>query len=300
MTGQGASLALASGRMDAAGAFRAAFAGLRPIRPTGEDASLPVNGRMMSPTHTARPDPSRGISLGKLLNDHPRQSPPERNAPVGTKETPLQRGRRRGSEITRATICRLRDARIAEGVSQAALARQVELTQAYMSLFERNELSDLGLIRLAEVASILGLEPALSLHPIGPPLRDKGHEALIKRFLNILSSAWKVTREVPFPNEGDPRWWDALLKLETDPTLVGLEAETRIRDLQALTRRMRGRAKDGGADAIVIALSDTRTNREIVSDFRAALGPEFAGSPAAIVRALQEGVRPPGSGVLLL
>jgi transcriptional regulator with XRE-family HTH domain len=219
---------------------------------------------------------------------------------MGTKETRLQRGQRRGQELTRTTLAQLRDARVTLGISQAALAEQIGITQASVSLLEAGKLGEVSLVRLAEIASILGLEPSLTLHPVGPPIRDKGHEALIARFRRQIGTGWKVTRETAFPAEGDPRWWDLLLRLPRERYLVGVEAETRIRDLQALVRRMKERARDGGADHVVILLSDTATNRRLIREFRDALGPEFNSSPAAILAALRDPAPLPGSGVILL
>jgi transcriptional regulator with XRE-family HTH domain len=219
---------------------------------------------------------------------------------VVTRETRLHRGRRRGEQITRSVIDQLRDARVSEGISQAALAEQLGKTQAYVSMLESGKLSELSLVRLAEIASVLGLEPALALHRIGPPLRDKGHEALIARFRIRISPRWKIVREAPFPGEGDPRFWDLLLRHPTEHYLGGVEAETRVRDLQALVRRMRQRATDGGADDLVIVLSDSATNRGVVGHLREALGEEFATESARILAALAAPARLPGSAVLLL
>jgi hypothetical protein len=178
------------------------------------------------------------------------------------------------------------------------MARQVGCSQDLISLLERNRLPNVGLLTLSTIASILGLEPSLTFHAVGRALRDKGHEALIGRLLKVISPAWHAMREAPFPNPGDPRSWDVLLRLES--YLVGIEAETRIRDLQALVRRMRDRARGGGTDVILIVLSDSAHNRELVDQFRAALGDEFSSSPRHLLAGLREGRPLPGSGVILL
>ncbi len=147
---------------------------------------------------------------------------------------------------------------------------------------------------------MLGLEPSLTLHRIGSPIRDKGHEALIASFRERLGDGWRVVREAEFPAEGDPRSWDLLLRHPTERYLVGVEAETRIRDQQALVRRMRERARDGGADHLLIVLSDSATNRRLVRELRDALGEEFQTSTASILAALSTVARLPGSGVVLL
>jgi transcriptional regulator with XRE-family HTH domain len=219
---------------------------------------------------------------------------------MGTRETRLQRGRRRGLELTRATVAQLRDARIVAGLSQHECARQLGVSQSFVSRLEANRHADLTVVRIAELAALLGLEPSLTLHPAGAPLRDKGHEALLARFLARLGTDWTVRREAPFPTPGDPRWWDALLGLARRNYVLGVEAETRLRDMQAQVRRIHGRVKDGGADDVLVILSDSASNRALAGDFRAALGADFATPPRAILRALSEGSPLPGSGLVVL
>jgi transcriptional regulator with XRE-family HTH domain len=217
---------------------------------------------------------------------------------MGTRETKAQRGRRRGRELTAVVIAQLRDARLAAGLSQRAVAAAVGWSQQHYSRFETGRLSNIPLTVITVIASLLGLDASLTFHRVGPALRDKGHQALIARFTRLLSPAWRVIREAPFPNLGDPRSWDALLRLANQ--LVGVEAETRIRDMQALVRRMRQRATAGGADVMVLVLSDSAHNRDLFHDLRAALGPDFATPPGELLIALRNGLPLPGSGVVLL
>ena len=217
---------------------------------------------------------------------------------MGTKETRAQRGKRRGAELLSAVIGRLRDARVSNGISQADIAHALGISQQHYSRIELGRVPTTSLIDLATIASILGLEPSLTLHPIGPAIRDKGHEALIGRLLKLVAPTWHVLREAPFPNLGDPRSWDVLLRLGN--YRIGIEAETRIRDVQALVRRMRDRARAGGTDATLIVLSNSAHNRQLVDQLRVALGPEFGTSSVAVVAALRAGHPLPASGVVLL
>lgn len=217
---------------------------------------------------------------------------------MATKETRTQRARRRGRALVGQATGALREARIAAGLSQAFVARQLGRTQQFVSLLEANQVPELSIQALSEWASIFGLEPSLPLRQIGSSLRDKGHQALIGRFLAIVSPTWRMRREMPFPNTGDPRSWDVLLRLAGQ--IVGVEAETRIRDIQALVRRMRERARDGGVDWIVLVLSDSVTNRQLVGQLRNALGSEFNSAPSDLMNALRTGKPLPGSGVILI
>ena len=184
------------------------------------------------------------------------------------------------------------------GLSQAAVGSELGWSQAFVSRLDRNLVPNVSLLDLCLLAAVYGLEPSLSFHRIGPALRDKGHEALIARLLRLLPPAWKVAREMAFPNPGDPRWWDVLLGLPGFK--LGVEAETRIRDMQALIRRMRERAAQGGVDEFLLVLSDSHHNRDLLEQLRQGLGQEFSEPQPALVRALSSGTPLASSGVILL
>jgi len=133
---------------------------------------------------------------------------------------------------------------------------------------------------------------------LGPGAAAQPPAALIARLLRLLSPTWHVAREVPFPNPGDPRWWDVLLR--RPDFRLGVEAETRIRDMQALVRRMKERAREGGADELLLILSDSGHNRGLVDELRDALGDDFAMARGDALRALRAGDGLGGSAVVLL
>jgi transcriptional regulator with XRE-family HTH domain len=188
-------------------------------------------------------------------------------------------------------------ARRAAGLSQADVARLVGSSQADVSRIEQLQRVDLtSFVDLGAIAAVLGLELGANLYPAGEPIRDKGHQALIGRFRSVLSAAWRVAAEVPLPTPGDRRAWDLLLRLSGQ--IVGVECETRLRDLQAFVRRIRQRELEGGAAVIVIVLAESASNRRLLPQLLEAVGPTYATSPRALLRALREGRSLPGSGVV--
>lgn len=196
----------------------------------------------------------------------------------------------------------LRTARVGSGLTQAEIGAEVGVAASNIWRLEAGQVRGVTVERLSELASVLGYEISLGLHPIGDPLRDKGQVAVGKRFQAVLSSAWRVTDEALLPGAGELRAWDKLLRLVgASPTyLVGVDIETRIRDQQALVRRTRQRERDGLVDAILIVLSDSASNRRLVDSLRDALGPAYANSPRLLLRSLRSGERLVGSGVLLV
>ena len=211
------------------------------------------------------------------------------------------RGRRRGSMLADRTITELRTRRQDLGVSQPQLARALGYSQSRLWRLESKRV-DATFVEVSEIASLLGLELAVNLYELGDPIRDKGQQALGRRFDVIPAPVWRSTVETLLPNPGDQRSWDRLLRLTTSPTrhLVGADLETRIRDIQALVRRTRARERDGGVDAILLVLSDSSTNRSLVGQLRGALGPAYASAPRATLAALRNGEPLPGSGVILI
>lgn len=216
---------------------------------------------------------------------------------MGTRETKPQRGRRRGTQIAARVLSELRETRVRADISQRTTAGSLGWSVTQYWRFE-NGYSATSFIDVSAVASIFGLELSVGLHPVGEPIRDKGHQALIARLRAELSPAFKVLAEVPLPTPGDRRSWDLLLRLPAQ--LIGVEAETRIRDVQQLTRHVHQREREGGVDEIVLLLAATRTNRELVDELRIGLGPGYTTSPRLILRALRTGHPVPGSGVVLL
>lgn len=146
---------------------------------------------------------------------------------------------------------------------------------------------------------MLGLQVTIQFHPRGEAVRDIGQIKLIARFRALLSASWHVMIEAPFPTLGDLRSWDVLIRLGSAHR-VGVEAETRIRDVQELVRRIRQRELHGGVDEILIILSDTTHNRRLVDELRRALGDGYATPPRQLLAALRTGSPLAGSGLILL
>lgn len=217
---------------------------------------------------------------------------------MSVRESRLERGKQLSAEVVRTLLARIKEARLEANLSQAALAKRLGWTQTRYSLFERN-VAPVTLEDTCLAAAMLGFKPKFELYRVDEGLRDQGHTRLIARLRALISPLWHVTLEAPFPLLGDLRSWDLLIRLATTYR-VGVEAETRLRDIQELVRRIRQRELHGGVDAIVIVLSDSGHNRRQVDDLRAALGSDYQTPTDELIDALRAGRSLKGSGVLLL
>ena len=198
-----------------------------------------------------------------------------------------------------AAVDELIAARQTLNVSQRALARELRCSQSEVWRLEHlSDIDGISLVRLSEAASLLGLDLALSFHPHGDPIRDRGQQPVINRLRARLASSIKVVAEALLPNPGDRRAWDLLVRIASQ--VVGVEVESRVRDVQRVVRHMRERERDGGVDEVLLVLAESSVNRRLLPQLLDSLGPRFSTSPRAVLRALGEGRPIPGSSVLLI
>lgn len=184
----------------------------------------------------------------------------------------------------------IRRARVAGGLSQGAVGRAAGVSHATISRLERGVTLNATVLRLARVCAIVGLDLSARAYPAGSPLRDRAHAAVGDRFQLLLHDSIRVHSEVPFPNPGDARAWDRLLRVGSLRT--GVEIETRPRDGQDLERRMSLKRRDGGVDSMILVLPYTRSNRTFVRERDTSLRTLFPGDAKKALADLGSGVLP--------
>ena len=208
------------------------------------------------------------------------------------------RARRLGREAVEKVGREIHDARVALGLSQAEVARKAGLSRPKVGRIERGDHAKASLTELVPVAAVVGLELSVKAFPVGTAYRDRAHAALLERFRRLLHAALKWATEIPLPNPGDLRAWDAMVT-GTD-FRVGIEAETRARDGQALERRINSKQRDGLVDAVILVLADTRSNRAFLRERSASFDASFPVSASDALSALAAGRCPGGNAVVLV
>jgi hypothetical protein len=154
-----------------------------------------------------------------------------------------------------------------------------------------------GLSIRAAAASV-GLRFNGRAYPDGDPVRDEAHTRLLQRFRDVLPAATPWRLEVPLPIAGDRRAWDAQCVLAR--TTIGIEAEMRLFDLQALDRRIALKRRDGGLGIVLLLIADTHANRRHLHDHREQLRPSFPLDTRAVLAAVRLGRAPAVSGLVVL
>lgn len=109
-----------------------------------------------------------------------------------------------------------------------------------------------------------------------------------------MSDSFRKRFEVGVPIHGDKRAWDMWLD---GPGDVAIDAETRLRDIQALQRKLELKWRDSGSPRLLLVVSATRHNRRIVREHRAALASTLPLDTREVLDALRAGEVPRANGI---
>jgi hypothetical protein len=211
---------------------------------------------------------------------------------------PADIGAERGRAILVALVREETVARRDRGLSLDDVGRAIGLSGSMASRIETGACGDVGIVRLASMLSVVGLDLSARAYPGGSPLRDAAHAALLSRLRACIHRSLTWRTEAPLPIPGDLRAWDALIG---GPTWTyGVEAETHPTDGQALLRRLELKARDGDVDGVVLLLPRTRHTRLFLASAGDLLRPTFLVPGPRALELLRAGVDPGGSAVVIL
>jgi transcriptional regulator with XRE-family HTH domain len=212
----------------------------------------------------------------------------------------LERANRQGAWFLRMLGSEFREARIGLGLSQAVVAAGCRMPRVRYCQIEAATIQSLSIIELARIAAVLGLDPSIRLYPGGAPLRDGAHAERLRRLLRIVRPPLSAGTEIALPSSPERRElraWDAILFGSGERT--GIELEMRLRDSQAVERRIALKRRDDPTEHFLLAIADTRTNRHVL----ASLDNKFAGlgrvQTSRVFAALERGMHPETGYVLI-
>lgn len=198
-----------------------------------------------------------------------------------------------------ALLCReIDDAIRTLGLSYAAVGRDIGLSGAQVGRIARGKSPELSILQASTLLAAVGLELSVRAYPTGRPLRDAPQLSLLARFSPMVNAAIAWRTEVPVTNGPDLRAWDALI--QGDGWRYGVEAETRLRDVQALQRRLALKLRDGNVDGVILIVSKTRTNVTVLRSLGMDLDAAFPVPGDLAVERLAAGRNPGGSALVVL
>jgi transcriptional regulator with XRE-family HTH domain len=217
---------------------------------------------------------------------------------VVARERKLERGRRRARAALVSTGGELHEARLGAALTQTDVGDAVGISHAEVSRIERGIALRVPYETLAMLAAVLGMDLSLRTFPAGDPIRDVAQLALLARLRGLLPAGLGWRTEVPLAIPGDQRAWDAVI--EGRGWRVPVEAETRLRDVQALSRRLGLKRRDDRQEVVILLVADTRHNRRVLRLAGPDLTAAFPTPGRAVLEALLKGETPRANGILLL
>ena len=219
---------------------------------------------------------------------------------MSTRERPVDRGRRLASQDRNRLGQEIRRARLALGRSIEVIAYEARLSSSHASRIERGDSEGVPLDSIYRLAAAVGLDVRVRAYPGPDPALDTPQQRLIGRLQARLPGRLTIRMEVPLPNPGDQRAWDAMIDGFDGGRLLPLDADSRLVDVQAQHRRLNLKLRDGGLEAVLWLFSDTHRNRAALDAAAAYLAADFPVSARAALKALSAGRHPGGSAVILL
>lgn len=217
---------------------------------------------------------------------------------MATRDDPAHEGRRNARRIRVLIGEEIREARLQGGLTQAGAGGAADMSHAQFGRIERGVLDELNIDQLSRACSAVGLRLVVKAYPDGDPVRDEAQRRLLERFRVRLPDGTVWRTEVPLPLPGDRRAWDGVAA--KDRRVAACEAETALRDVQALERRIALKQRDGGIETVILVVSDTRANRRALAAHREALRERFPLDGREILAAFSAGRLPNRSGILML
>lgn len=215
-----------------------------------------------------------------------------------TRETRYEHAEARARDALVTIGREVRVARRQHALSQRVVGSTARCSRSMVSRVERGRVPRLSIAAASAMLAAVGLDLVVRAVPGGDPVRDAGHAALLARFHARLHATLRWATEVPLPIPGDRRAWDAFVS--GDGWRLGVEAEMRPNDLQALERRLALKQRDGGVDHVLLLLADTKDNRRLVRAHGDALRARFPLPGHRAMRLLATGAALPADALVLL
>jgi transcriptional regulator with XRE-family HTH domain len=193
-----------------------------------------------------------------------------------------------------------RERRLALNLSQHHVSVAARMSRRHYGRIERGLGRSLTLDELNRIAVVLGMSPSVRLYPDGPPVRDRAHAERLQTFLAHVRGPLAYRAEVPLPIvEGRPerRAWDAVIFNGRERCAV--ELEMRLRDVQAVLRRIDLKRRDDPTARFLLLVADTRLNRRVVDEFHLLFADLPRLRPSAVRASFAASQLPP-TGMLLV
>jgi transcriptional regulator with XRE-family HTH domain len=215
-----------------------------------------------------------------------------------TRERRIDLGRRLARRALAKVGEEFREARLAAGLTQRRVGAAAGISHAQISRIELGRAPSVPFVTLAIIAAVLGLDLPLRTFASGDPIRDVAQLGLLGRLRAAIPDVLTWRSEVPLAIPGDRRAWDG--EICGVSWRLPVDAETHLRDVQALARRAALKRRDDGNPTILLLVADTRHNRRMLRLAAADLAAAFPLAGPIALASLRDAKQPSASAIVLL
>lgn len=184
------------------------------------------------------------------------------------------------------------------GLSYASVGRDIGLSAVQVARVAHGAAPSLTIVQASELLAAVGLDLSIRAYPTGRPLRDAAHVRLLEQFRMRLHRTLVWRTEVPVGGQGDLRAWDGMVG--STAWRMGVEAETRVRDWQAIERRVALKMRVGAVDGAILLVWRTRGNRAALRELGDSVRSTFPVPGRRALELLAAGAHPGGSSLISL
>jgi transcriptional regulator with XRE-family HTH domain len=216
------------------------------------------------------------------------------------RESHAIRARLRADRLAESFASEIREARLSLAKSQADCARLVGIDRAEWSRIEGRKRTGVPLELASRMASAVGLDMIVTYYPADRVVRDAAHLRLLADARALLGNEWDWRFEVPIGVPRDRRAWDAVGTHRLTGLSIRLEAETRLRDVQAMHRRIEAKRIADGEPRLALAIRASSSNRRAVVAAGDVLASAYPIDPRTALNKLRAGEDPGGNVMLLI
>jgi transcriptional regulator with XRE-family HTH domain len=193
----------------------------------------------------------------------------------------------------------IKNGRLEAELSQEELGRRAGMSGDKVWQVEHQRLRSLSIHDACLLGAVIGLDLSCRTYPSGSPVRDAAQAKRLARLLGHIGKPLVFVTDAPLPNrEGirERRAWDAVISGAGKRTAV--ELESRLTDIQAVTRRHNDKRRDDPVDHFLLVVANTRHNRRTMSEFAPLLAHLPRLRTATVIRLFALGKHPPTGWIL--